>query len=143
MVRTCWEKAGFAYMKNDGIFHLLVNDGKIPDSPEFQEGWRINYLVEELPARRRGQLKTLATGRLPTTGLSIEKLAWSDVAFRRTSRMDCSIVLRLKFKVYVREWALLNRQRSDRTYFIAGFRVRAADKHHWKSIHMQTIWSLR
>jgi hypothetical protein len=31
-----------------------MNDGKIRDSPEFQEVWRIDYPVENIPARRKG-----------------------------------------------------------------------------------------
>jgi hypothetical protein len=37
IVRTSWKKAGFEYCKLDDTFQLLVNDGKIRDSPEFPE----------------------------------------------------------------------------------------------------------
>jgi hypothetical protein len=54
-VRASWEKAGFEYCKLDDTFQLLVNDGKIRDSPEFAEIWRMNFPLEGLLARRRVQ----------------------------------------------------------------------------------------
>jgi hypothetical protein len=36
-------------------FHLLVNDGKIRESTDFLEVWRINYPLEDLSSRRREQ----------------------------------------------------------------------------------------
>jgi hypothetical protein len=53
--RASWKKAGFECCKLDNTFQLLVNDGKIRDSPEFAEIWRINFPLEELSARRRVQ----------------------------------------------------------------------------------------
>jgi hypothetical protein len=54
-VRASWKKAGFEDCKLDDIFQLLVNDGKIRDSPEFAEIWRMNCLLESPSARRRVQ----------------------------------------------------------------------------------------
>jgi hypothetical protein len=54
-VRASWKKAGFQYCKLDGRFQLLVNDGKIRDSPEFSEIWCMNLPLEGLSARRRVQ----------------------------------------------------------------------------------------
>jgi hypothetical protein len=54
-IRASWVKAGFEYCKRDGAFYLLVNDGKIRDSPEFSEIWRINFPLEALSSRRRSQ----------------------------------------------------------------------------------------
>jgi hypothetical protein len=52
-VRTSWKKAGFEYCKLDDTFQLLVNDGKIEDSPEFTEIWRMNFPLERLSDQRR------------------------------------------------------------------------------------------
>jgi hypothetical protein len=54
-VRASWKKAGFEYCKLDDTFQLLVNDGKIRDSPEFAEIWRMNFLLEWLSTRRTAQ----------------------------------------------------------------------------------------
>jgi hypothetical protein len=55
MGRSCWEKAGFEYAKMGEVFHLVVNDGKIRESSDFLEVWRINYPLEDLSCRRREQ----------------------------------------------------------------------------------------
>jgi hypothetical protein len=54
-VRASCKKAGFEYCKLDDTFQLLVKDGKIRDSPEFAEIWRMNFPLEALSARRRVQ----------------------------------------------------------------------------------------
>jgi hypothetical protein len=54
-VRASWKKAGFKYCKLDDTFQLLVNDGKIRDSLEFAEIWRMNFSLVGLSARRRVQ----------------------------------------------------------------------------------------
>jgi hypothetical protein len=41
------------YCELDDRFQLLVDDGKIRDSPEFAEIWRIDFPLEGLSARRR------------------------------------------------------------------------------------------
>jgi hypothetical protein len=42
-VRYSWEKAGFRFMKKDGIYYLWVNKEKIRSSPAFLEVWQVNY----------------------------------------------------------------------------------------------------
>jgi hypothetical protein len=37
IVRASWKKARFEHCKLNDIFQVLVNDGKIRDSPEFAE----------------------------------------------------------------------------------------------------------
>jgi hypothetical protein len=54
-VRASWKKARFEYCKLDDTFQLLVNNGKIRDSPEFAEIWRMIFPLEGLSARRRVQ----------------------------------------------------------------------------------------
>jgi hypothetical protein len=54
-IRASWVKAGFEYCRRDDAFYLLVNDGKIRDSPDFSEIWRMNFPVEALSTRRRNQ----------------------------------------------------------------------------------------
>jgi hypothetical protein len=54
-IRASWKKAGFEYCKLDDTFQFLVNDGKIRDSPEFAEIWRMNFALEGLSARRKVQ----------------------------------------------------------------------------------------
>jgi hypothetical protein len=55
MVRSCWERAGFGYAIMGETFQLLVNDGKIRESTDFLEVWRINYPLEDLSSRKREQ----------------------------------------------------------------------------------------
>jgi hypothetical protein len=52
-VRNSWAKAGFEHCQRDGVSYLVINDGKIRDSPEFSEVWRKNFPIERLSARRR------------------------------------------------------------------------------------------
>jgi hypothetical protein len=54
-VRASWKKPGLEYCKLDDTFQLLVNDGKIRDSPEFTEIWRMYFPLEGLSAHRRVQ----------------------------------------------------------------------------------------
>jgi hypothetical protein len=39
----------------DGVSYLVVHEGKIRDSPDFSELWRIDFPMERLSERRRGQ----------------------------------------------------------------------------------------
>jgi hypothetical protein len=55
MVRGYWEKAGLEDAKTGEAFHLLVNDGKIRESTDFLEVWRINHPLGDLSSRRREQ----------------------------------------------------------------------------------------
>jgi hypothetical protein len=55
MVRSCWERAGFEYAKMGEVLHLVVNDGKITESTDFLEVWRIDYPLDNLSSRRREQ----------------------------------------------------------------------------------------
>jgi hypothetical protein len=52
-VRDSWKKAGFEYCRLDDTSQSLVNHGKIRDSPELAEIWRMNFPLEGLSARRR------------------------------------------------------------------------------------------
>jgi hypothetical protein len=52
-VRVSWKTAEFEHCKLDDTFQFLVNDGKIRDSPEFTEIWRMTFLLEGLSAWRR------------------------------------------------------------------------------------------
>jgi hypothetical protein len=52
-VRISWKKAGLGYCKLDDPFQVLLNDGKIPDLPEFAEIWHMNFPLEGLSAGRR------------------------------------------------------------------------------------------
>jgi hypothetical protein len=45
-VTASWVKAGFEYCKRDGLFYLVVNDGKMRDSPDFSEILPVNYPIE-------------------------------------------------------------------------------------------------
>jgi hypothetical protein len=54
-LRASWKKVGFEYCKLDDAFQLLVHDGKIRDSPEFTEIWRMSFPLEGSSARRRVQ----------------------------------------------------------------------------------------
>jgi hypothetical protein len=54
-VRSSWEKTGFEFERRDGTWYLVVNEGKIRESPEFAEVWRVNHPEEQLSARRRQQ----------------------------------------------------------------------------------------
>jgi hypothetical protein len=47
-IRASWKKAGFEYCKLNDTFQLLVNDGKIRNSPEFADISRMNFPREGL-----------------------------------------------------------------------------------------------
>jgi hypothetical protein len=47
-VRASLKKSGFKYCKLDDTFQLLVNDGKIRDSPGSAEIWRMNFPLKIL-----------------------------------------------------------------------------------------------
>jgi hypothetical protein len=55
MVRGPWSKAGFEHIISDGVSYLVVNEGKISDSPDFSQLWRIDFPMMRLSERRRGQ----------------------------------------------------------------------------------------
>jgi hypothetical protein len=50
--RSPWKKAGFESCKLDDTSQLLIYNGKIRDSPEFAEIWRMTFPLEGLSARR-------------------------------------------------------------------------------------------
>jgi hypothetical protein len=54
-VRASWSKAGFEHVLSDGASYLVVNDGKIRDSPDFSQLWRIDFPMERLSERRSRQ----------------------------------------------------------------------------------------
>jgi hypothetical protein len=53
--KRAWVQAGFVYQKRDNAWHLVVNDGKTRDSPDFSELWHHNCPIEALSSRRRAQ----------------------------------------------------------------------------------------
>jgi hypothetical protein len=54
MVRGSWSKAEFEHIISDGIAYLIVNKGKIRDSRDFSQLWRIDFPMVRLSERRRG-----------------------------------------------------------------------------------------
>jgi hypothetical protein len=55
IVRSSWDKAGFAFERRDGTVYLCFRQAKLRESAEFCELWRIDYPEEKLSIRRRQQ----------------------------------------------------------------------------------------
>jgi hypothetical protein len=56
-VRNSWGKVGFefGFQRRDGAIYLFVHEGKIWESPEFAELWRIDDPEMKLSGCRRQQ----------------------------------------------------------------------------------------
>jgi hypothetical protein len=55
MLRGSWSKTGFEHIISDRVSYLVINEGKVQDSPELSQLWRIDFPMERLSERRKGQ----------------------------------------------------------------------------------------